>query len=51
MSNNPLATIFFKDSNGKLTNDIEQTKNIKNFFDFIKDDKYKEEEKIKVLDA
>ena len=50
MSNNPLATIFFKDSNGKLTNDIEQTKNIKNFFDFIKDDKYKEEEKIKVLD-
>ena len=50
MSNNPLATIFFKDSNGKLTNDIEQTKNIKNFFDFIKDDKNKEEEKIKVLD-
>ena len=50
MNNNPLATIFFKDSNGKLTNDIEQTKNIKNFFDFIKDDKYKEEEKIKVLD-
>ena len=49
MSNNPLATIFIKDSNGKLTNHIEQIKNIKNFFDFIKDDKNKEEEKIKVL--
>ena len=50
MSNNPLATIFLKDSNGKLTNDIEQVKNIKNFFNFIKDDKIKEEEKIKILD-
>ena len=50
MSNNPLATIFYKDSNGKLTNDIEQVKNIKNFFNFIKDDKNKVDEKIKVLD-
>ena len=50
MSDNPLNNIFTKDSSGKLTNEIDSIKNIHYFFDFIKNDKIKEDTKIKVLD-
>ena len=48
--NNPLTNIFAKDSNGKLTDEIESVKNIDFFFEFLKDDKIKEDVKIKVLE-
>ena len=50
MSNNPLSSIFIKDSNGKLTGELDQINNVKNFFIFLKDDKIKNEDKMKVLD-
>ena len=50
MSDNPLNNIFTKDSNGKITNEIDSVKNIHYFFDFIKNDKIKEDTKIKVLE-
>jgi Txe/YoeB family toxin of Txe-Axe toxin-antitoxin module len=49
-SDNPLNNIFIKDSNGKLTADIDSIQNIKHFFEFLKDDKIKDDSKIKVLD-
>ena len=48
-SDNPLNNIFIKDSNGKLTDDIDSVPNIKYFFEFIKDDKIKDDSKITVL--
>ena len=50
MKDNPLNNIFIKDSSGKLTDEIDSVKNIHYFFDFVKDDKIKEETKVKVLD-
>ena len=50
MSDNPLNHIFTKDSSGKITNEIDSVKNIHYFFDFIKNDKIKEDTKIKVLE-
>ena len=49
-NDNPLKSIFIKDQNGKLSHEIDSIKNIHSFFDFIKDDKIKEDSKIKVLD-
>ena len=47
---NPLNSIFIKQSNGKLSEEINEIKNIPNFFKFLKDDKVANEEKIKVLE-
>ena len=38
-NDNPLNIIFIKDSSGKLTEEIESTKNIHFFFEFLKEDK------------
>ena len=42
-----LNTIFIKQSNGKLSDEINDIKNISNFFKFIKDDKINNDTKIK----
>ena len=49
MSNNPLNNIFAKNNEGQLTNEVENINNIHFFFDFILDDKVKDEEKIITL--
>ena len=49
MSNNPLYSIFYINNQGELTEELEKINNIKLFFNFIVDDKVKEEEKIIVL--
>ena len=49
-SDNPLNNIFIKDSNGKLTEEIDSTKHIQSFFEFLKDDKINPDSKIKVLE-
>ena len=45
-NDNPLNTIFIKQSNGKLSDEINDIKNISNFFKFIKDDKINNDTKI-----
>ena len=47
---NPLNSIFIKDSNGKITEEIDSIKNIHKFFDFLIDNKINNESKIKILD-
>ena len=49
MSNNPLYSIFYINNQGELTEELEKINNIKLSFNFIVDDKVKEEEKIIVL--
>ena len=49
-SDNPLNIIFVKQSNGKLSDEITDIKNISNFFKYLKDDKINSDSKIKVLD-
>ena len=49
-SDNPLNNIFVKDTSGKLTDEIESIKNIHYFFEFLKDDKIKDDTKIKVIE-
>ena len=49
MSNNPLYTIFFKNNQGELTEELENINNINFFFNYIIDDKVKDEEKIIIL--
>ena len=49
-SDNPLNNIFIKDTSGKLTEEIESIKNIHYFFEFLKDDKIKDDSKIKVIE-
>ena len=49
-NDNPLNIIFIKDSSGKLTEEIESTKNIHFFFEFLKEDKINADSKIKILD-
>ena len=46
-NDDPLNTIFIKQSNGKLSDEINDIKNISNFFKFIKDDKINNDTKIK----
>ena len=48
-NDDPLNTIFIKQSNGKLSDEINDIKNISNFFKFIKDDKINNDTKIKVF--
>ena len=47
---NPLNSIFIKDTNGKLTEEIDSIKNIHKFFDFLIDNKINNESKIKIID-
>ena len=49
MSNNPLYTIFFRNNQGELTEELENINNINFFFNYIIDDKVKDEEKIIIL--
>ena len=49
MSNNPLNNIFLKSPQGKLTDELDNINNIKLFFNFINNDKIKDEEKENVL--
>ena len=52
MSNNrdnPLYNIFIKTPKGDLTEEIDNVKNIQYFFNYLKDEKAKEEIKVKVL--
>ena len=49
MSNNPLYTIFYKNNQGELTEELENINNINFFFNYIIDDKVKDEEKIIIL--
>ena len=49
MSNNPLNNIFLKSPRGKLTDELDNINNIKLFFNFINNDKIKDEEKENVL--
>ena len=46
-NDDPLNTIFIKQSNGKLSDEINDIKNISNFFKFIKDDKINNDTKIR----
>ena len=46
-NDDPLNTIFIKQSNGKLSDEINDIKHISNFFKFIKDDKINNDTKIK----
>ena len=46
-NDDPLNTIFIKQSNGKLSDEINDIKNISNFFKFIKNDKINNDTKIK----
>ena len=46
-NDDPLNTIFIIQSNGKLSDEINDIKNISNFFKFIKDDKINNDTKIK----
>ena len=46
-NDDPLNTIFIKQSNGKLSDETNDIKNISNFFKFIKDDKINNDTKIK----
>ena len=48
-NDDPLNTIFIKQSNGKLSDEINDIKNISNFFKFIKEDKINNDTKIKVF--
>ena len=49
-SDNPFKIIFIKDQKGAISDEIDSIDNIRHFFEFIKDDKIKEDLKIKVLD-
>ena len=49
MSNNPLYTIFCKDNQGNLTDELENINNIQFFFYYIMNEKVKDEEKIIIL--
>ena len=49
MSNNPLNNIFLKNAQGKITEELGNINNIHFFFNFINNDKVKDEEKENVL--
>ena len=49
MSNNPLNNIFLKNAQGKITEELGNINNIHFFFNFINNDKVKDEEKESVL--
>ena len=49
-NDNPLKSIFIKDQKGTLSDEIDSIDKIHLFFDFIKDEKIKEDLKIKVLE-
>ena len=49
MSNNPLNNIFLKNSQGKTTEELGNINNIHFFFNFINNDKVKDEDKENVL--
>ena len=49
-NDNPLNSIFVKNTSGKLSDEINDIKNISHFFKFLKDEKINVDTKIKVLD-
>ena len=49
MSHDPLSNIFLKNSQGKLTDELDNISNIKLFFNFINNDKVNDEEKDIIL--
>ena len=49
-SDNPLNSIFIKNSAGKLSDEINDIKNISYLFKFLKDEKINVDTKIKVID-
>ena len=48
--NNPLNAIFIKDSQNKITSEINSPNNIKDFFLFLKDENINDENKVLVID-
>ena len=48
---NPLYNIFLKNSQGKLTDELDNINNIQYFFNYIKNDKVTDEEKASLLEA
>lgn len=47
---NPLYNIFIKTSKGALSNEIDNIKNIQFFFNYLKNEKNKDEFKAKIIE-